>query len=427
MFKSSRRRVQALSFTPWRNRSRGGRGWSYQICCWRIGTLLEDGLGDTVRVVDRRARVWLPVAYKLVNRYKDRVVHAEIEEIEENSNTSIRIPQKRTFEVGNIGQTNVPRVIADLSQIESLEIKDLKSVGHFYLPESDKWAMNDQGTDYVYLGSKGIAYVAKWVGTIDRLPSLEWVIDRKNTYPVFTLEELSTADSCDDHLNLIKLQASELSEEIMSILEADNLVVLLETDNAHAMPALRRFFFELERRKLKVPVIITRNYLVFDEEQFLIDASTDVGGLLVDGFGDGVMLTAATTMREDLLKDIKLKNETAFGILQAGRTRMTKTEYISCPSCGRTLFDLQETTAMIRKRTDHLKGVKIGIMGCIVNGPGEMADADYGYVGSGKGKITLYKGQKVVKRGVPSEYAVDELIEIIREDGNWLEPQAVIT
>ena len=106
---------------------------------------------------------------------------------------------------------------------------------------------------------------------------------------------------------------------------------------------------------------------------------------------------------------------------------MTKTEYISCPSCGRTLFDLQETTAMIRKRTDHLKGVKIGIMGCIVNGPGEMADADYGYVGSGKGKITLYKGQEVVKRGVPSEYAVDELIEIIREDGNWLEPQAVIT
>ena len=394
-----------------------------------IGTLLEDGLGDTVRVsLTEEPEFEAPVAYKLVNRYKDRVVHAEVEEIEENPIDPFAYHRRETFEVGNIGQTNVPRVIADLSQIESLEIKDLKSVGHFYLPESDKWTMNDQGTDYVYLGSKASPFMLPngLVQLID-YPAWNGLIDRKNTYPVFTLEELSTADSCDDHLNLIKLQASELSEEIMSILEADNLVVLLETDNAHAMPALRRFFFELERRKLKVPVIITRNYLVFDEEQFLIDASTDVGGLLVDGFGDGVMLTAATTMREDLLKDIKLKNETAFGILQAGRTRMTKTEYISCPSCGRTLFDLQETTAMIRKRTDHLKGVKIGIMGCIVNGPGEMADADYGYVGSGKGKITLYKGQEVVKRGVPSEYAVDELIEIIREDGNWLEPQAVIT
>jgi len=126
---------------------------------------------------------------------------------------------------------------------------------------------------------------------------------------------------------------------------------------------------------------------------------------------------------DSLVSLIDSYNKTSFGILQAARTRMTKTEYISCPSCGRTLFDLQVTTAMIRKRTDHLKGIKIGIMGCIVNGPGEMADADYGYVGSGKGKITLYKGQDVVKRGVPSDQAVDELIEIIREDGNWIEPE----
>ena len=156
----------------------------------------------------------------------------------------------------------------------------------------------------------------------------------------------------------------------------------------------------------------------------MIHASTDFGGLLVDGFGDGLMLQVDNQVdKETQLADLKLKNETGFGILQAARTRMTKTEYISCPSCGRTLFDLQETTAMIRKRTDHLKGVKIGIMGCIVNGPGEMADADYGYVGSGKGKITLYKGQEVMKRGVASEKAVDELIDIIREDGRWLEPE----
>ena len=173
-------------------------------------------------------------------------------------------------------------------------------------------------------------------------------------------------------------------------------------------------------RKVKSPVVFERNYQVADQEQFLIDASTDVGGLLVDGFGDGVMLNA--TLSENILDELKLKNETAFGILQAGRTRMTKTEYISCPSCGRTLFDLQETTAKIRSVTSHLKGVKIGIMGCIVNGPGEMADADYGYVGTGPGKITLYKEKEVVKRNIPESEAVDALIALIDEHGDWVEP-----
>ena len=257
-------------------------------------------------------------------------------------------------------------------------------------------------------------------------PVWKQLTDKKGRFPVYNLQQLAQAEDCDDQLNFIRLNASDIDEDTMMILEADNLVVLLETDNTHAMPALRRFFFELVRRKLNIPVVVIRNFEVSDAEAFLIHASTDIGGLLVDGFGDGVMLTSTPqSNKEDQLSDIKLKNTTAFGILQAARTRMTKTEYISCPSCGRTLFDLQETTAMIRKRTDHLKGVKIGIMGCIVNGPGEMADADYGYVGSGKGKITLYKGQEVMKRGVPSEQAVDELIEIIRADGKWIEPKAV--
>jgi (E)-4-hydroxy-3-methylbut-2-enyl-diphosphate synthase len=138
--------------------------------------------------------------------------------------------------------------------------------------------------------------------------------------------------------------------------------------------------------------------------------------------GDGVMLSWNAADGE-IRDDVEFINRTSFGILQAARTRITKTEYISCPSCGRTLFDLQKTTALIRAQTDHLKGVKIGIMGCIVNGPGEMADADFGYVGSGKGKITLYKGMNVVKKGVPSEHAVDELIGIIKEEGMWIEPQ----
>ena len=393
-----------------------------------IGTLLEDGLGDTVRVsLTEEPEFEAPVAKKLVDRYKNRSGHHPIPAIEENPIDPFLYHKRHSREVLNIGDVNVPRVVADLSSLGEVGIKDLKAIGHFYLPEPDKWTMNDQGADFVYSGNKSIPFMLP-NGLMELVDYPVWkgLDDKKNRFPVYSIEQLSVAEDCDDILNFIRLDASQIDEETMMLLEADNLVVLLETENEHAMPALRRFFFELVKRKLSVPVIVIRNFEVDDEEEFLIHASTDIGGLLVDGFGDGVMLSAtAQDNRESLLADIKLKNTTNFGILQAARTRMTKTEYISCPSCGRTLFDLQETTAMIRKRTDHLKGVKIGIMGCIVNGPGEMADADYGYVGSGKGKITLYKGQEVMKRGVPSSEAVDELIEIIRADGKWMEPKAV--
>jgi len=200
----------------------------------------------------------------------------------------------------------------------------------------------------------------------------------------------------------------------------------LSSDNVHNMPALRRAMVSLLQSEVSTPVVFNVNYPDQDNDKTMLYAATDVGGLLIDGLGDGIMMGMERTVkadREDILTQVKLHNSLSFGVLQAARTRMSKTEYISCPSCGRTLFDLQETTAMIRKRTDHLKGVKIGIMGCIVNGPGEMADADYGYVGSGKGKITLYKGQEVMKRSVPSEKAVDELINIIKKDGQWIEPE----
>jgi (E)-4-hydroxy-3-methylbut-2-enyl-diphosphate synthase len=163
---------------------------------------------------------------------------------------------------------------------------------------------------------------------------------------------------------------------------------------------------------------LKRNYTELSAEKFQLQASTDVGALLLDGMGDGIWLNATGSSI-----NLQLMNSTAFGILQATRTRISKTEYISCPSCGRTLFDLQETTAKIRQRTDHLKGVKIGIMGCIVNGPGEMADADYGYVGTGVGKITLYKGREVVERNVNSENAVDALIDLIKKHGDWVEKE----
>jgi (E)-4-hydroxy-3-methylbut-2-enyl-diphosphate synthase len=177
----------------------------------------------------------------------------------------------------------------------------------------------------------------------------------------------------------------------------------------------------MEELGLDVPVIIKRDYNhepTLDSElktqDLQLKAATDLGALLVDGFGDGIWIDAPQVPSNTI-------TSTAFGILQATRSRISKTEYISCPSCGRTLFDLMETTQMIRSRTSHLKGLKIGIMGCIVNGPGEMADADYGYVGSGPGKVTLYRGKEAVKKNITSVNALDELIGIIREDGNWID------
>ena len=182
------------------------------------------------------------------------------------------------------------------------------------------------------------------------------------------------------------------------------------------MPSIRRAIIELFEKDMKLPVIIERDYAINNNEDYQLYASTDAGGLLLDGMGDGLFLRANGIASPQMI------NSLAFGILQAARTRISKTEYISCPSCGRTLFDLQETTAKIRSRTSHLKGIKIGIMGCIVNGPGEMADADYGYVGSGVGKITLYKGKEVVTKSIQAEEAVDALINLIKQHGDWVEP-----
>ena len=209
--------------------------------------------------------------------------------------------------------------------------------------------------------------------------------------------------------------------------------MVIETDNSHGMAEQRRLIFELILKEVKNPVIIKRDYRDITPEELRIFSSTDLGALLIDGLGDGVWVTADLNEEKEDKRYVskliqkkeskeKFINRTLFGILQATRTRISKTEYIACPSCGRTLFDLQETTEMIRKRTEHLKGVKIAIMGCIVNGPGEMADADYGYVGSGVDKITLYRGKDIVKRSVPTSQAVDELISLIDDDGNWVEP-----
>ncbi|MBC7450840.1 MAG: (E)-4-hydroxy-3-methylbut-2-enyl-diphosphate synthase [Cytophagales bacterium] len=393
-----------------------------------IGTLLEDGLGDTVRVSLTEAPEFeIPVAKKLVDRYNNRIGHAPIKPIDANPVNPYGYKRRGTTEVQNIGGTNVPRVIADFSRIEDLKLEDLKSVGHFYLPALDKWSMNDLGTDYIYTGHRKAPFMfPNGVKEIVDADLWKTLADKTHVFPVFAARWYKTEVIKHPDLNFVQATITDIDQELIARLSSDKTAVLiLESQNAHAMAELRRTFFEFIQKDITVPIIIKRAYEDTDEESLFLFASTDTGGLLVDGLGDGIFLSAekvAEKPKSELIPYLKLLNNLAFGILQAARTRMTKTEYISCPSCGRTLFDLQETTAMIRKRTDHLKGVKIGIMGCIVNGPGEMADADYGYVGVGKDKIALYRGQTVVNKAVPSDKAVDELINIIKDDGKWLEP-----
>ncbi len=392
-----------------------------------IGALLEDGLGDTVRVsLTEEPEAEAPVARMLVDRYKARVRHAPIPDIEYNPVDPFVYTRRVTREVANFGGHNVPRVIADLSQMSVQEYQDLKAIGHFYLPEPDKWRMNDQGADYVYSGNSPIPFMLP-NGLREIVDSSCWVSlgVSATKYPLWSIDAYVNATRRHDEINFVTVEIHSLGTALLRQVDDDPTVVLvLESANGHAMAELRRIFFDLILSQVRCPAIVRRRYGTMSDEEFRLSAATDVGSLLIDGFGDGILLSYQDEgqARETMLANW---NRTAFGVLQAGRCRMSKTEYISCPSCGRTLFDLQETTAKIRRRTDHLKGVKIGIMGCIVNGPGEMADADYGYVGSGPGKITLYRGKEIVKRSVPSERAVDELIELMRTDKAWIEPESV--
>jgi (E)-4-hydroxy-3-methylbut-2-enyl-diphosphate synthase len=397
-----------------------------------IGTLLEDGLGDTVRVsLTEDPEFEAPVARMLIDRYTNRHEHKEIKPVEVSPISPFQYTRRESIEVTNNGAGNVPRVIIDYSQVENLQVEDLKSIGHFYLPLLDKWSMNDLGSDYIYTGDRAISFMLP-NGLKEILNYASWLAheDKNNKFPLLSGEEYLQADTTlHGQQNFVRINYKHMTEAFFTKVKNDPTAVLIvSTRNLHAMAALRRLFFYLIQNEVKAPVIIERAYENMSEEKLQLHASTDCGGLLIDGLGDGILLSTALTTfdsKEAQLHYLKSLNNLSFGILQAARTRMSKAEYISCPSCGRTLFDLQDTTAMIRKRTDHLKGIKIGIMGCIVNGPGEMADADYGYVGVGKDKIALYRGQNVVKRSVPSDKAVDELIELIREDGKWLEPVQV--
>lgn len=385
-----------------------------------IGALLEDGIGDTIRVsLTEEPEFEAPVAISLSSRYAERAGHPEIKEVTVNPVDPFVYTRRTSDEMIGIGGSNVPRVVADLSAVSVTKPNDLNQIGYYYDEPTDKWNMLDSAPDFIYMGSRALPfdipnglraiYDAKFWMEQNLFGKghpyytfAEYISDRENA-PLFSFVEMNIHDLTEKNLQLLKQESS--------------IIPVFVTENPHGMAEQRRMFIDFMNHGITAPVIVRRGYEVNDET-FRIHSSTDTGALLIDGLGDGLWLNCSGLTPKDI-------NRITFGILQAARVRISKTEYIACPSCGRTLFDLVETTDRIRKRTEHLKGVKIAIMGCIVNGPGEMADADYGYVGSGPGKITLYRGKNVVKRNVNSENAVDELIELISEDGNWVESKII--
>lgn len=397
-----------------------------------IGTLLEDGLGDTIRVsLTEDPEFEAPVAKALADRYSLRSQRTNVGEQKhvvdkQNSNgylgtSDFGLPtynpyaytRRITLPVQHIGGHYHPLVMINVSKENLKDPYFLSAVGYNYSAGLDKYNMADQACDLVFLGDSLPSF--SFPGNLKQVYNYNiWLglQDKNNCHPLFTLDEFNSAAVKDEHLNFVEIDATQFNH--LSLHQLINVVFVLKTSANHGMAEQRSFFVALQEKNIQSPVIIKRSYEGLSTDDLQLYAATDLGALLTDGFGDGIWIDAPG-------QNLALLNTTSFGILQATRTRISKTEYISCPSCGRTLFDLQETTQLIRSRTDHLKGLKIGIMGCIVNGPGEMADADYGYVGTGPDKITLYRGQEVVKKNVNTAYALDELIDIIKGDGNWVE------
>ena len=379
-----------------------------------IGTLLYEGIGDTIRVsLTEPPENEIPVAKKLVDRYSNyKLINNEAFSIYDSD-----FKVRKSSAVLNIGGDNVPRVINDLEYTDKITVNTLSELGYTYYEKDDKWGISDLACDFIDIGTKEIDF--NLPGTLSVMQEFSvWKKSKKEQhYPYLNVNQYINEKDVHSKLNFLYITLSKLTKQIINKIKNDStLVLLLDFDNHDQLAEHRLFFAKLINANINTPVIIRRYYKNLNPSDLRLYSSTDIGALFIDGLGDGLCIAA------DNCGSLNETNRTSFGILQASRTRITKTEYISCPSCGRTLFDLQDTTAMIRSKTDHLKGIKIGIMGCIVNGPGEMADADYGYVGTGVGKISLYRGQKMVTSSIDSKYATEALIDLIKEDGNWVEP-----
>ena len=378
-----------------------------------IGALLEDGLGDTIRVsLTEDPEFEIPVAKKLIdkgNQTKNNLLVTTNKTITYNP---YQYNRRKTIINHNIGGKNVPIVFADLSKKEKISAANFFGFGYNYSVSLDKWNLQDLAADYVFLGNQKIDFETP--GTLGIVHEFntwkENYVDKSNHYPYVMISD--TENYKFNNTFFLEIENIDLPIEYI---KENTLAILVLTTKFDNKTQIYRFIRTLlDENKLENPVVLKYEHDLKDVEQFQLFSASDAGNQFIDGFGDGIWITGP--------QPTQIINSLSFGILQATRTRISKTEYISCPSCGRTLFDLQETTAKIRSKTSHLKGIKIGIMGCIVNGPGEMADADYGYVGTGPGKIHLYKEKEVVRKNVSEEEAVDALIDLIKEHGDWVEP-----
>ncbi|MCK5856097.1 MAG: (E)-4-hydroxy-3-methylbut-2-enyl-diphosphate synthase [Bacteroidales bacterium] len=340
-----------------------------------IGALLEDGIGDTIRVsLTEEPEFEIPVAKIIANRYSNRKQNHGIKAIDHNPLHPFEYNKRVSRDVVGIGGKNVPMVM-----------------------EYDYYFDNTSTDKLKIIAAK------------------DWKNDQQ-AYPLFNFNDFAKAKNISTQANFISMSIADFEGDWQSILsKSKNNVLVFEAHSTHSMAEHRRMFIELINNNIDLPVIIKKSYIGLSEEEFQIYAAADLGALFVDGLGDGLWIEHDEHIPRQRMID------TALGVLQAARSRITKTDYISCPSCGRTLYNIQETTARIREKTEHLVGLKIGIMGCIVNGPGEMADADYGYVGAGFNKINLYKGKEVMHKGIPEENAVERLIDLIREHGDWVD------
>lgn len=375
-----------------------------------IGALLEDGIGDTIRVsLTEDPEAEIPVAQKLANKFNTTDQEAlpilsqpvEIDYFHYN--------RRKSAEIGKIGGAKTPVVIGSLANKTNIIPANFFAFGYLYSVELDKWNITDLAADFIYIGNNAIDFEIP--GTLQIIQEIDtWRQQQKaNHLPICSPEEYTTDLPKG---TFVRLSAEENIN--YSVLPTKDVVFVIESTKQQKTQQIRKIQFDFVENEIDLPVVLHCTYSSSELETVQLYAGSDAGIHFIDGFGDGIWIDASLPNTE--------LNSISFGILQATRTRISKTEYISCPSCGRTLFDLQETTAKIREKTQHLKGVKIGIMGCIVNGPGEMADADYGYVGSGPGKIHLYKEKTIVKKNVSEDNAVESLIELIKEHGDWVEP-----
>ncbi|MFN5439211.1 MAG: (E)-4-hydroxy-3-methylbut-2-enyl-diphosphate synthase [Bacteroidota bacterium] len=401
-----------------------------------IGTLLEDGIGDTIRVsLTEDPEFEIPVCKDIVKRYNQRKESAPVSEQIKLPYSPFEYKRRISLAVENIGGKQVPVVMADMGSTEKLTPAHLQSIGYTYDESTDKWAISDAAADFVYTGNAQIDFHLP--GTLKNVVHASHWKETESSFPLFMLHEFYSVQKKSNRINFILMDAQEVRDEdqrgLMNLKSEKNIVLCVKSNAENAMQTVRNVFIKLAALEISHPVILFTESNKHTPDEHLIQFATETGALLLDGMGDGIFLGfgAGSAMDNPVVKGrtylpvkdmYQFANNTAFSILQATRTRISKTEYISCPSCGRTLFDLQETTAKIRSVTNHLKGVKIAIMGCIVNGPGEMADADFGYVGSGPGKITLYRSKEIVKKNVDSDVAVDELINLLKESGAWVEP-----